>query len=131
LIFPEVSRNPPRRQLRQFSAILVVLVLIIGVARHWPVAWIGAGVATGLAGVIEPSTARPIFVGWMLAVSPIRWAVSRVLLGLVFYGVVTPIGLVLRLMGHNPMRGRLDPAAPTYWEPKLGSGDVSSYFRQY
>jgi hypothetical protein len=131
LIFPEVSRNPPARQLRQFSAMLAALILILGVARHWPSGWIGVGVALGLAGLVLPSIARPIFVGWMLAVSPIRWIVSKVLLGLVFYGLVTPIGLVLRLMGHDPLRRRPDLSANSYWEPKPGPGEASAYFRQY
>ena len=131
MIFPEVSRNPPGRQLRQFSAILTALILIAGVARHWPIGWIGVAMAVSLAGMVKPAVVRPVVVGWMLAVSPIRWLVSRLLLGLVFYGVVTPIGLTLRLMGHDPMRRRCDPSASSYWEPKPGPGDVSSYFRQY
>ncbi|WZO96915.1 SxtJ family membrane protein [Isosphaeraceae bacterium EP7] len=131
MIFPEVSRNPPTRQLRQFSVMLTGLILILGMARNWPLGWIGAGVALGLTGLALPSIARPIFVGWMIAVSPIRWMVSKVLLGLVFYGLVTPIGLMLRLMGHDPLRLGPDPSATSYWEPKPIPGDVSSYFRQY
>ena len=41
--------------------------------------------------------------------------VSPVILALLFYLVITPIGLVMRLAGHDPLRIRWDTGAATYW----------------
>ena len=41
--------------------------------------------------------------------------VSPVMAAVVFYGVVTPIGLVMRLAGNDPLRLRCAPAATTSW----------------
>jgi hypothetical protein len=36
-------------------------------------------------------------------------------MGLVFYAVVTPMGVAMRLAGRDPMRRRFDRAADSYW----------------
>lgn len=41
--------------------------------------------------------------------------VSPIALGVLFYGVITPIGLVVRLLGKDPLRLKLDATADTYW----------------
>ncbi len=58
-------------------------------------AWaVGLGVMAVVVGVIGlafPPAIRPIYTGWMIAAFPIGWTVSRVVLGVVFFLVVTPI----------------------------------------
>jgi len=49
----------------------------------------------------------------------------------VYYGVLTPIALLLRLRGHDPMRRRFDPDAKTYWQPHKPPTDRSRYFKRY
>ena len=41
--------------------------------------------------------------------------VSPIALGIVFYGVVTPVGAVMRLTGKDPLRLKLDAGADSYW----------------
>ena len=41
--------------------------------------------------------------------------ISPVMLGLVFYLCITPIGFLMRLFGKDPLRLRLEPEADTYW----------------
>lgn len=41
--------------------------------------------------------------------------VSPIALGILFYGVLTPVALMLRLTGKDPLRLKLDPAASSYW----------------
>ena len=41
--------------------------------------------------------------------------VSPIALGILFYGVVTPLAVVIRLTGKDPLRLKLDPAAESYW----------------
>jgi hypothetical protein len=44
----------------------------------------------------------------------LAWINTRIILGVVFYGVVTPIGLVMRMFGHDPMRRRLERTGESY-----------------
>ena len=55
--------------------------------------------------------------GWMRFAHALGWVNSRILLSLMFYGIMTPYGLVMRLAGRNPLRRR-GPAQPTYWIPR-------------
>lgn len=43
-------------------------------------------------------------------------------LAVLFYGVVTPIGAVMRLTGKDPLRLKRDPGAVSYWIPRNPSG---------
>lgn len=134
----EINRNPSRRDLAWFGAVLFLFFIVIGGvigralssdgARN--VAW-GVGAILALAYYAVPGLRRPMFVGWMYAAYPIGYVVSHVLLGLVYFGVVTPIGLLMRAMGHDPMARRFDRSAPTYWVARERVSDVKRYFKQF
>ena len=134
----EINRNPSRRDLAWFGLVLFLFFLVIGgvlgralasdVARY--VAW-AAGAILALAYYAVPGWRRPMFVGWMYAASPIGFVMSHLLLGVVYFGVVTPIGLLMRAMGHDPMTRRFDRSATTYWVERQQVSDVKRYFRQF
>jgi len=134
----EINKNPSRRDLAWFGTVLLLFFAVIGaiagrtlsseVARN--ILW-GAGVVLALAYYAVPGLRRPMFVGWMYAAYPMGFIVSHLLLGLVYFGVVTPIGLVMRAVGHDPMARRFDRAASTYWVAREQAPDVKRYFRQF
>ena len=45
--------------------------------------------------------------------------------------VFLPIGLLLRLLGRDPLDRKFDAQASSYWQPKKPPGDVASYFRRW
>jgi hypothetical protein len=67
----------------------------------------------------------------MVLAFPIGWTVSHLLLGSIFYGVITPIGLLLRASGHDPMMRKFDRNASSYWIDHRTGGDPTSYLRQF
>jgi hypothetical protein len=74
---------------------------------------------------------RPIFVVWMKIASALAWFNTRLLLGIVYYLVFTPVRLVQRLGGRVALRLRRR-AETSYWAPKAQPiGGKSSYFRQF
>jgi hypothetical protein len=133
------NANPTRRELRQFAGIWLPLFCVVVAAVLWKVGIAGttagfvaaAGLATGVAGWLRPGLFRPIFVAWMAAAYPIGWVVSHLVLAILYFGVLTPIGLALRLLGRDPMARRWDRGATTYWTPHRQPDDDASYFRQY
>jgi hypothetical protein len=71
-----------------------------------------------------PRILAPVHRIWMTIGDALGWVNSRILLGLVFYGLVTPMGLVMRLRGRDPMRRRFEPRADSYRvlrQPRPGS----------
>jgi hypothetical protein len=77
----------------------------------WP--WLLAGVL-GIWGLIAPRTLRPVYRGWMRFGQLASRITTPIILGIVFYGVVMPMGLVMRLVGHDPMRRKLDTDDDSY-----------------
>jgi hypothetical protein len=68
---------------------------------------------------------------WTLLFMPLAWSVSTLLLVLVYYLVLSPIGLVLRLFGRDPMHRKLDRDATSYWVKRDQAVDPDRYFRQF
>ena len=58
---------------------------------------------------------KPIHVGWMTLGFALGWFNSRLLLGLFFYLVITPIGLVMRIMHKDILCQKIEPSKKSYW----------------
>lgn len=134
----KINKDMTKSQLRTTGLLLLLFMGLIGALARFrfgapTVAWVlwGAGVALAAVYYAVPSTRRPIYLGWMYAVYPIGWVASHVILGVVFYLVVTPVGLIVRLVGSDPMTRRIDRAAASYWVRREGPIDRARYFRQF
>ena len=131
--------NPSDRDLRQFAAIwLQLLSLVIGAFIYSASgSMVAAGVVVGVSaiagaiGYARPAFMRPIFLMWMAAAYPIGWTISHVLLAAIYYLIVTPIGLVMRLVRYDPMQRRFDRTAHSYWVSIEPVANAQSYFRQF
>jgi hypothetical protein len=134
----DVNWNPSRKELKAFSLLLIVFFAIVAWLAHrkgasietaWMIA--SGGAVVGVAGLFSPAFIRVVYVVWMTAVFPIGFVVSNVVLAIVFYGVVTPIGLLAKLTGRNALQLGFDRDAKTYWNPRQQIKDPRRYFRQY
>jgi hypothetical protein len=133
----DINWKPSQKELRQFAGIW--LVFFGGLGAWWwfsgstTVAqwlWIAA-VGIGVPGLAIPTLVRPIYVLWMALAFPIGWTVSHLLLGIIFYLVITPIGLLVRMLGNDPMTRTLDRNAKSYWVEHRTGADPKSYFKQF
>jgi hypothetical protein len=84
-----------------------------------------------LLGWKAPATLRMVYVAWLCAAFPLAWLTSHLLLAGVYYLVITPLGLVLRCLGHDLLNLRLDCSAESYWTPRKPAADQRRYFRQF
>ncbi|NNE71260.1 MAG: hypothetical protein HKN29_12970, partial [Rhodothermales bacterium] len=90
------------------------------------------GLALFLAGLVAPGILRGIYPVWMALALVLGTIMTTVLLTLVFYLIVTPIGLVLRLVGKDPMHRRPDASLTTYWITRSDeSNDVGRMEKYY
>lgn len=133
----EINRNPTRKDLFWFGILLCMFVLLAGLILRYQWQLPGASEAVWTVGavvVLVYAVARPlripIYLGWMYAVFPIGWVVTRLLLGTVYYLVLTPVGLLLRITGRDPMRRRTGES-DSYWEKAPGQPGEQRYFRQF
>ncbi len=91
-----------------------------------------AGVLIAVVYYLIPPFRRPIFLGWMYATYPIGWVMSHVLLAVIYFGLLTPIGWVMRVFGYDPLAIRRDSARQSYWtERERRVADPARYFRQF
>ena len=79
----------------------------------------------------RPEWRRAIYLTWTRATTPIGWLVSNGLLAAAYTLLLAPIGMVLRLAGHDALQRRIDRGATTYWQPRAPEDDTERYFRQF
>lgn len=134
----ELKTDPSRRDLRLFACLWCPLfcgALGLVLARHGSgtaatVTWVLGAAILGL-GAAEPRLVRPVFLGLIYLTAPIGWVVSHAVLAVVYYLVVTPIGMLLRITGRDPMARRFEREAPSYWTPAEGDKPPERYFHQF
>ena len=110
------------RDLRKFGllvgGVFCVLAQLFFLPKwHKPWFWwlLVLGVPLVLIGAILPRGLKWIYVGWMTLAMLLGAIVSTVLLTLLFYLMVTPLGLVARMVGKDFLRQKLEPRATSYW----------------
>ena len=133
-----LNLKPPRRELRQFALICLVGFALLGGVLRWRfgfqtapvVLWILAPVVAGL-GLAAPVAVKPLYVALMVAAFPIAWVVSHIMLGITYYGIITGIAVIFRLIGRDALGRKFDRRATTYWIQRRPTTDMSRYFRQF
>jgi len=113
-----------RAQLRNFGLIVGGIFGVIGL---WPAIIRGGNVRTWMVGLavvlilpalVAPRALAPAHRAWMALGSALGWVNTRIILGLIFFGMITPMALVLRLARRDPMQRAFDPNATTYRVPR-------------
>ena len=110
----------PDKTLRSFGLLVggiwgVIGLLPLVLRREPPRLW-ALGLMAVLAGLglVLPRALRHPYRWWMALGHALGWINSRILLSLVFYLLITPMGFVMRLFGRDPMHRRFDSGATSY-----------------
>ena len=133
----DVTKAPPRKMLRQFAGLWLVVFGGLAAWRAydghvdvWTYGLAIGAVVVGLAGLLWPAIVRPIYSGWMIAAFPIGWTISKIALGAMFYLVFTPVALLFKLIGRDTLKLRRGQSQ-SYWVPKPGAQSGKEYLRQF
>jgi len=119
----------PMKQYRSFGLMVGGIFVAIGV---WPLihqddirVWaVIIGSLLMVLGLLLPRCLGPIFKVWMWVGHVLGWINTRIILGIIYYGLLTPMALVMRLGGKDSMRRQYDEATNTYRvlrQPRPGS----------
>lgn len=129
--------QPNKAKLRNFGLTMAVALAVLGALLLWRhraiylYFFIAAAAFLGL-GLAVPTALKPIEKGWMKFAERMGWVMTRVIMVVMFYVVVTPIGLIARAAGKDFLHLRFDKDARSYWVPvKSQDKPREDYERQY
>ena len=123
------------KQARKSALVVATVLLAIGAWNfyrgHTTVGSVFAGLAAALvlAGLALPVLTRRFHLLWMKLAAVLGYVNSRVLLGLMFYGLFTPYGFVSRLVGRDPLRRR-GAQGKSYWTERKDTRQVREHFER-
>lgn len=109
-----------KKQLRHFGLIVGGIFAVIGL---WPVLFRAQGprlwalafaVALVVPALMLPRSLTYVHRGWMAVGEALGWINTRIILSVIFYALVTPMGILMRRFGRDPMHRRFEPDATTY-----------------
>lgn len=134
----DATTPPTDRKLREFAAVGAVVCGGVAVWNFLARTNVYLGGTFALLAllpvillIVRPRWLAAIFTIWMIVAFPIAWLSSLVVLATIFFGVVTPLALLLRMLGRDPLDKQ--PASPqdSYWQEKPAADSPERYLRQY
>jgi hypothetical protein len=131
-------KEPSGRDLNLLAVMFLVIPGVIGCyLAFWKGSWDGyvwivVGLALAFSRLIPPLF-RFIYRLWLGFSVVLGYFISRIILTIVFFIVLTPTGFIMRVLGKDPMDRKLDPGAPSYWKPREKSDDdsIERYEKQF
>ena len=134
----QINWKPDARALRKFGVAMLVGFGLIGLLlqfgpHHRPLAarvcW-GFGAAAGLLGLTGTRAALPVYWAWMGLAFVMGSIMSRVVLTVFYFGMITPMGWGMRLAGRDKLRLRRRDVK-TYWSDLPPPAGKAGYERQF
>jgi len=133
--YQALDRSPAA--LRRFGLTIGTVLLLVGVflawrvrATGWPMVFAGSGIV--LLGLIAPRTLKFLHRAWMTLALLMGWIMTNVIVTIVFFLIVTPIGLLQRFFGKKTLELSFRSGTDSYWEMReRQQPDPSEYERQF
>jgi hypothetical protein len=137
MAFGTAKSGPSERELRWFGVLVFGVFAAIGGVVLWRLeSLLAAQVLWGIGGALAlfyyavRPLRRLLYASWMGLVSPLSWAVSHLVMAVIYYGVITPTAVAMRLFGRDKLERRFDPATSSYWVVRRAGDSIGRYFRQ-
>ena len=129
---PRINWQPNRREMMRFGVtILLGFAVIGGIAALTgrvllgTALWTGAGAVCVLS-IVAPRAAKPAYWIWMGAALVMGTIASRIVLVMIFFGVLTPLAFFFRLVRRDALELK-KPVSASYWKSHPPPPDPSSY----
>ena len=142
--FKEINWKPDEADTRKFGLTVlvgfVVISILIALGGHFGVEkfaklpdisiyLLSAGIIIFTLSYLAPSLAKPLYLVWFFIAACIGIVISNLILMLFFYLIFTPIGILMRMSGRDPLR--LRAPTTTNWIAYRAKSDLKRYYRQY
>ena len=114
-----------RKQLRQFGLMVGGILVLIGLWKLYQgkhetvrlILWLVGGFLM-VAGAIVPMLLRPVYWLWMKLAHLLGWVNTRLLLGIIFFVIITPMAIVMKVLGRDALNRKIDKNVNSYWIPR-------------
>ena len=133
-----------RKEQRNFGLVMAGAIAILGLIRfglHWrgaetmptlPYYYFALAFIFAFLGLVAPKALRPVFDIWIKIALVLNFIVTHVVPTVAFFLTVVPIGILMRLFGHDPLDRALDKNVDTYWQDADTPADEpEGYTKQY
>lgn len=133
------KKEKTTEQLREFGCVMALACLVfagLGIYKRAAMTLlilcflVGALVFLSLA-FFRPEVLRPFEKKWMFFSEKLGTVMTFFVMLITFYAVLTPIGLLMRLLRKDLLKMRLDPAGESYWEKVDPAGPGSRHYLPY
>jgi hypothetical protein len=120
---------------RNFGFTMAAVLGLIGAwglykaSAHWPI-WLGVAAVFAIVTVVRPQSLGPANRAWLKLGLLMYKVVNPVIMAILFFGAMLPIGLLMRMSGKDFLRLARDPSAPTYWLPRVDERPQSESMKQ-
>jgi len=132
------KNNVTNKQLRTFGIALSIFLGGIGLIHfikgntpqnYW--FW-GAAIVTIFITLLAPILLKPIYRAALFIAHILGWINTRLILGLIYYLLFTPISLIMRLLGRDPLNRKFDKETNSYWNIRERTPKAKEqYLRQF
>ena len=121
---------------RSFGMVMGVACLVVAGlgywagSAHWPL-WAGAAAIFGSLAVLWPDLLMPLNRLWFWFGLALHKVVNPVVMGVLFFGMITPVGVLMRLTGKRPIGFEFEPDRSSYWMKREAALQPGSMTKQY
>ena len=112
-----------KSDLRKFGITIGTIFLIVAGFFFWKEndsfqLFLPIGITLFAVGIVIPVILKPVYWVWMVFATVLGWFMTRVILSLLFYVILTPIGLIARSFGKQFLNLKMDHSKQSYWNMK-------------
>ena len=134
-----LNLSPSDKQLKDFGFISLIMFFVIGLLLLWLgkipakgfMVFCLIGIILYLLSRISVVLIKPVYLGLIILTFPIGWVVSHLMMALFYYGIITPVAIIFRLLNRDPLCRSSEPDADTYWIQYKHKRPAKDYFRQF
>lgn len=135
LIYEIRAIKSTRKDLRNFGLAVGAVLALLGLILLWRErpAWpymLGIGLALTILGIIFPTSLKPLQKLWMSFAVVMGWFMTRLILLVLFFLVLTPIGLAARVAGQRFLDRTPEGEVNSYWNLRDGEEQVRKHFER-
>ena len=135
----DINWKPDRNELRKFGEISLAMLTVIALVFYWldRLAAVGslylcaAGLGIFILSRISTKLVKPFYLLLYAIALPIGFVLTNILMAIIYFIILTPVGLIFRLIHRDPLKRKLDPNAKTYWMPHRTPDALKRYFNQF
>ena len=125
----------PFKQERQFGLVFAIFFTLVAFWPLWPLhapglGWLAAALVSLVLGVFFPRPLAPLNRAWLAIGHVLGWINSKIILGFVFYAIVTPTAMLMKVLGRDLLSRRLRHNG-SYWVKRDANWKTESMRDQF